>query len=114
MQEKNSLVNSYAGIVQFLSSKTITFTTTTYDNATISSYQVYHNGVLIGSSTANGMTIDFDKVGTLITFSMNNKTYCTLRFVVIDSYGTSGYLESQYEVIPYVKPNLVQTSSNVK
>lgn len=114
MQEKNSLVNSYAGIVQFLSSKTITFTTTTYDNATISSYQVYHNGVLIGSSTANGMTIDFDKVGTLITFPMNNKTYCTLRFVVIDSYGTSGYLESQYEVIPYVKPNLVQTSSSVK
>ena len=114
MQEKNSLVNSYAGIVQFLSSKTITFTTTTYENATISSYQVYHNGVLIGSSTANGMTIDFDKVGTLITFPMNNKTYCTLRFVVIDSYGTSGYLESQYEVIPYVKPNLVQTSSSVK
>ena len=114
MQEKNSLVNSYTGIVQFLSSKTITFTTTTYDNATISSYQVYHNGVLIGSSTANGMTIDFDKVGTLITFPMNNKTYCTLRFVVIDSYGTSGYLESQYEVIPYVKPNLVQTSSSVK
>lgn len=114
MQEKNSLVNSYAGIVQFLSSKTITFTTTTYENATISSYQVYHNGVLIGSSTANGMTIDFDKVGTLITFPMNNKTYCTLRFVVIDSYETSGYLESQYEVIPYVKPNLVQTSSSVK
>lgn len=114
MQEKNSLVNSYAGIVQFLSSKTVTFTTTTYDNATISSYQVYHNGVLIGSSTANGMTIDFDKVGTLITFPMNNNTYCTLRFVVIDSYGTSGYLESQYEVIPYVKPNLVQTSSSVK
>lgn len=114
MQEKNSLVNSYAGIVQFLSSKTITFTTTTYENATISSYQVYHNGVLIGSSTTNGMTIDFDKVGTLITFPMNNKTYCTLRFVVIDSYGTSGYLESQYEVIPYVKPNLVQTSSSVK
>ena len=114
MQETNSSLNSYSGIVQFLSSKTITFTTTTYDNATISSYQVYHNGVLIGSSTTNGMTIDFDKVGTLITFPMNNKTYCTLRFVVIDSYGTSGYLESQYEVIPYVKPNLVQTSSSVK
>lgn len=112
--EKNTQLNSYTGIVQFLSTKNITFDTSTYDDATISSYQVQHNGVLIGSSTSNGMTINFDNVGTLATFEMNGKTYATFKFIVIDSYGTSSSLEQQIEVIKYSKPNLVQTSSNVK
>lgn len=112
--EKNTQLNSYTGIVQFLSTKNITFDTSTYDDATISSYQVQHNGVLIGSSTSNGMTINFDNVGTLATFEMNGKTYATFKFIVIDSYGTSSSLEQQIEVIKYSKPNLVQTSSSVK
>lgn len=112
--EKNTQLNSYTGIVQFLSTKNVTFDTSTYDDATISSYQVQHNGVLIGSSTSNGMTINFDDVGTLATFEMNGKTYATFKFIVIDSYGTSSSLEQQIEVIKYSKPNLVQTSSNVK
>lgn len=112
--EKNSLLNSYTGIAQYLSNKSITFNASTYDNATISSYQVHHNGVLIGSSTSNGMTINFDEVGTLATFEMDGKTYCTLKFVIIDSYQTTGILEQQIEVTKYVKPNLVQTSSSVK
>lgn len=112
--EKNTQLNSYTGIVQFLSTKNVTFDTSTYDDATISSYQVQHNGVLIGSSTSNGMTINFDEVGTLATFEMNGKTYATFKFIVIDSYGTSSSLEQQIEVIKYSKPNLVQTSSNVK
>lgn len=114
LTEKNTLLNNYTGITQFLSLKNITFETTTYDDATISSYQVHHNGVLLGSNTANGMTLNFNDVGTLATFEMNGKTYCTLKFVVIDSYGTTGYLEKQFEVIKYVKPNLVKTSSSVK
>lgn len=112
--EKNTLLQNYTGIAQYLSVKNITFDTSTYDNAIISSYQVYHNGVLIGSSTSNGMTINFDEVGTLATFEMNGKTYCGLKFIVIDSFGISGSLEQQIEVTEYTKPNLVQTSSNVK
>lgn len=114
LAEKNTLLDNYTGIAQFLSLKNITFETTTYDDATISSYQVHHNGVLLGSNTANGMTLNFNDVGTLATFEMDGKTYCTLKFVVIDSYGTTGYLEKQFEVIKYVKPNLVKTSSSVK
>lgn len=113
-EEINSTLNRYDGIAQFLSVKNYTFHTETFDDATISSYQIHHNGVLIGSSEENGMTINFDTVGTLATFEMNGKTYCTLKFVVIDSFGVSGSKEVQVEVIKYVKPNLVQTSSNIK
>lgn len=113
-QEVNSSLNGYDGIVQFLSLKNFTFETTTYDNATISSYQVLHNGILIGSSTQNGMTVDFNEVGTLATFVMNDKIYCTLEFRVIDSYNTFGSIKQNFEVVQYVKPSLVQTSSNIK
>ena len=113
-EEINSSLNKYDGIAQFLSVKNYTFHTETFDDATISSYQIHHNGVLIGSSEENGMTINFDTVGTLATFEMNGKTYCTLKFVVIDSFGVSGVKEAQVEVTKYVKPNLVQTSSNIK
>lgn len=114
MQETNELLNNAGDIVQFLSVKNYTFDTTTFDDATISSYQVYHNGVLIGSSTENDLTIDYDKVGTLATFEMDNKIFAMLKFVVIDSYKTSGFIEVPYEVTPYVKPNLVKTSSSIK
>lgn len=113
-EEQNSLLNNAINIVQFLSIKKYTFETTTFDDATISSYQVYHNGVLIGSSTENDLTIDYDSVGTLATFEMDNKIFAMLKFVVIDSYKTSGVAEIPYEVTTYVKPNLVQTSSSIK
>lgn len=113
-EEINSSLNQYDGIAQFLSVKNYTFHTETFDDATISSYQIHHNGVLIGSSEENGMTINFDTFGTLATFEMNGTTYCTLKFVVIDSFGVSGSKEVQVEVIKYVKPNLVQTSSSIK
>ena len=113
MQETNELLNNASDIVQFLSIKNYTFDTTTFDDATISSYQVYHNGVLIGSSTENDLTIDYDKVATLATFEMDNKIFAMLRFVVIDSYKTSGVAEIPYEVTTYVKPNLIKTSSSI-
>ena len=112
--EKNALLNNTYQFVQYLSIKELEFEVTTYDDATISSYQVHHNGVLIGSNTSNKVTIDFNDVGTLATFEMDGKTWCTLKFVVIDSYGTMGSFEAPYEVIKYTKPNLVQTSSSVK
>lgn len=114
IQETNELLNNASDIVQFLSFKNYKFDTTTFDDATISSYQVYHNGVLIGSSTENDVTIDFDKVGTLATFEMENKIYAMLKFLVIDSYKTSSFVEVPYEVTTYVKPNLVKTSSSLK
>lgn len=114
IEEKNTLLENATQIVQHLSIKNFTFETITYDDATILSYQVYHNGVLIGSSTTNGMTIDFGNVSSLATFEMNGKLYCTLKFLVIDSFNTSSFVEIQYEVIQYTKPSLVKTSSSVK
>lgn len=114
IEEKNTLLENATQIVQYLSVKNFTFETITYDDATILSYQVYHNGVLIGSSTTNGMTIDFGNVSSLATFEMNGKLYCTLKFLVIDSFNTSSFIEIQYEVIQYTKPNLVKTSSSIK
>ena len=112
--EKNTLLNNAYQFVQYLSIKELEFEVTTYDDATISSYQVHHNGSLIGSNTSNKVTIDFNNVGTLSTFEMDGKTWCTLKFVVIDSYGTVGSSEVPYEVIKYTRPNLVQTSSSIK
>lgn len=114
IEEKNTLLENATQIVQNLSIKNFTFETITYDDATILSYQVYHNGVLIGSSTTNGMTIDFGNVSSLATFEMNGKLYCTLKFLVIDSFNTSSFVEIQYEVIQYTKPSLVKTSSSIK
>lgn len=114
IEEKNTLLENATQIVQQLSIKNFTFEMITYDDATILSYQVYHNGVLIGSSTTNGMTIDFGNVGSLATFEMNGKLYCTLKFLVIDSFNTSSFVEIQYEVIQYTKPSLVKTSSSIK
>lgn len=113
-EEKNTLLNGSNQIVQHLSRKQIEFEVTTYDDATISNCQVQHNGVLIGSSTTNVVTVDFNNVGTLATYEMDNKTWATLKFVVIDSFGTIGSVEMPFEVIKYVKPNLVKTSSSVK
>ena len=112
--EKNALLNGSPQIVQYLSMKEIEFEVTTYDDAAISSYQIHHNGVLIGSNTQNKLTLDFDNVGTLATFEMEGKTWCTLKFVVIDSFGTVGSSEMPFEVTKYTKPNLVKTSSSVK
>lgn len=112
--EKNTLLNNAYQFVQYLSIKELEFEVTTYDNATISSYQVHHNGVLIGSNTSNKVTINFNDVGTLATYEMDGKTWCTLKFVAIDSYGTMGSFEAPYEVIKYTRPNLVQTSSSIK
>ena len=114
IEEKNTLLENATQIVQHLSIKNFTFETITYDDATILSYQIYHNGVLIGSSTTNGMTIDFGNVSSLATFEMNGKLYCTLKFLVIDSFNTSSFVEIQYEVIQYTKPSLVKTSSSIK
>lgn len=113
-EEENALLNKALQIVQYLSIKEIEFEVTTYDDATISSCQVQHNGVLIGSSTTNVVTVDFSEVGTLATYEMDGKTWATLKFVVIDSFGTIGSVEMPFEVIKYTKPNLVQTSSSVK
>ena len=114
MSEKNPLLQTVYQLVQYLSVKKIEFEVTTYDDATISSYQVQHNGVLIGSSTTNVVTVDFSEVGTLATYEMEDKTWATLKFVVIDSFGAMGSIEIPFEVIKYTKPNLVQTSSSVK
>lgn len=112
--EKNPLLQTVYQLVQYLSVKKIEFEVTTYDDATISSYQVQHNGVLIGSSTTNVVTVDFSEVGTLATYEMDGNTWATLKFVVIDSFGAMGSIEIPFEVIKYTKPNLVQTSSSVK
>lgn len=113
-EEKNALLNKALQIVQYLSIKEIEFEVTTYDDATISSCQVQHNGVLIGSSTTNVVTVDFSEVGTLATYEMDGKTWATLKFMVIDSFGTIGSVEMPFEAIKYTKPNLVQTSSSIK
>lgn len=113
-EEENALLNRALQIVQYLSVKEIEFEVTTYDDATISSCQVQHNGVLIGSSTTNVVTVDFNNAGTLATYEMDGKTWATLKFVVIDSFGVIGSAEMPFEVIKYVKPNLVKTSSSIK
>lgn len=112
--ETKSSLTGYTSIAQFLSIKRFTITAEAFDGASISSYQVYYNNKLIGSSTTNIINVNFNDVGQLTTFKIGNDDYITLQFRVLDSMSTYGVKDENYKVDLYVKPNLVNTSSNIK
>lgn len=98
-------------IVQYLSKKKFTITATTYDDAKISSYSIYHNNVLIGTSTTNEITIDFSNVNELMTSGTN---YVGLTIAVIDDKGGYSTRIFNFPVIKYTKPTIESTSTTIK
>lgn len=100
-------------IVQYLSNKKFTVSAT-YDDAIISNCSIYHNNVLIGTSTTNEVVVDFSKVSELITTETNGTHYVGLTIAVTDS--KSGYSTRifNFPVIKYTRPSIEATSTTIK
>ena len=98
-------------IVQFLSKKKFTIDTTTYDNATVKNYSIYHNNVLIGTSTTNEVIVDFSNVNELVD---SGTGYVGLTVAITDNLG--GYITKMfnYPVIKYTRPTIEATSTTIK
>lgn len=114
VEEQNTTINSQGSIVQYLSKKRIVLDVSTYEEAKMVGSRVYQNGVLLTESTTTEVIIDFSNVENLLILKEGERKYCVLTFEVTDDFGSVGILKSQFEVIEYFKPNLIQTSSNIK
>lgn len=113
-EEQKTILGSYNKIAQFLSIKRFNFNYSTFDGATINNFQIYYANKLIGSSSSNGVVVDFSNVGQLSPFKINNVDYITLTYKIVDSMNASSTLDVNIPVDLYLKPNLVATSSAIK
>ena len=101
-------------IVQYLSQKQFTITALMYDSATLSNCSIYHNNVLIGTSSTNEITIDFSNVSELATTQSGGVDYVGLTIIVTDSLGGATTQLVNYKVIKYIKPSIEKTSTTMK
>lgn len=101
-------------IAQYLSIKDFTITTTTYDEATITNYSIYHDNVLIGTSSSNVIEVDFSNVSELRTVLYEGTYYVGLTVIVTDSKGGQGTTILNFPVIKYTRPTIEITSTNIK
>ena len=96
-------------IVQYLSNKKFTVTAV-YDDATITECSIYHNNVLIGTSTTNEITVNFSNVAELVTSGTNS---VGLNIAVKDS--KEGYSTRMFNfpIIKYTRPTIELTSTTI-
>ena len=114
ISEQNTAINSNETIVQLLSQKKFILDISTYEEAKIKQTNVYSNNMLLATSENNELFVDFSKVDNLSVITNGENKYCVLTFEAIDDMGGVGTNTNQFVVIEYFKPNLIQTSSNVK
>ena len=121
--EQNSLLTSVSGatIVNLLSIKRFVLSIQTFDSATITAdnIDVTEQGTLPLKSTisisGNTVTIDIDFNEQSLTPSSLTALKTKIMFFIMDSKGGVNITYTpEYDVIPYQKPNLIQTSSSVK
>lgn len=114
--ERNSNLSGVSGttFVANLSNKRFSVTYTTYDSATITSYKVYQNNSLIGSSSSNAVDVNYASVDMYYTGS-GSSARTPITVSITDSMGaTTTSSTTNYTVIPYIVPNIITTSSQVK
>lgn len=120
--ETNSVLTSIGvpndTFVPHLSIKKATANVTLYDNATLTKTRLI-NGTNVFESTASApavVTMDFTKNNLIYYYSdFQEKNMVDLYVEVTDSTGASAkYGYPNTWVTPYVKPNIIQTSSSVK
>ena len=126
--EKNTSLTPLAigqKIVQHLSNVDLKISVITYDSASLTECKVYHNGVLLGSSnsaTYNPNTqeyeitvsADFRNFGPLNIYNYNGYNVIDLVIETKDSLNGTNSETGMREVIPYTKPSIEKTSSNIK
>lgn len=98
-------------IVQYLSEKEVVINASTYDNATINNYSIYHNNVLIGTSANNIITINFSQVAELMDSGTGS---IALMVAVTDDLGGYSTKNFNFAVIKYTKPSIEFASTNIK
>ena len=118
LQELNTEVSN-AGvlgyhIVQYLSRKKFTVNAVYNDGASLSTFKIYHNNVLIGSSSTNEITIDFENVGTLKTVRPGDYLMVPLVFEIKDNQNGTATQTNAYRIVQYTPPSLEATSTNIK
>lgn len=102
-------------VVQYLSTKRFTMSTPTlYDDATIASYTVYHNGIQLGTSSTNKIDANFGLAGELVTTIINNVEYVPIQIVAVDSLNGTTTITKNYAIIKYTRPTIQKTSTNIK
>ena len=110
VQENNTTLTNLgvlnSELVYYLSNKTFTITATANDEATLTTYNVYNNNMLIGTSNTNTVTVNFANV------NLGNDGI--LKFEVVDSLQGKSFQEWQYPSIQYTKPALELTSTTIK
>lgn len=107
------IANDY--FVNNLSKKSFSIGGETFDNATISKY-IVHNGNNLTESNNTPVIIDFSNTPLYYEYSdYYKRNIAPFSVGIKDSFGLSAYAmyDNNY-VIPYVKPNLIPTASNVK
>lgn len=97
-------------IVQYLSNKMFTISAT-YDDATITECSIYHNNVLIGTSSTNEVNVNFGNVGELVTSGTNS---VGLTVAVTDNKGGYSTRIFDFDVIKYTRPIIEKTSTTIK
>jgi hypothetical protein len=121
-QETNSILSS-TGIpsdtfVPYLSIKKATIEATTYDNATITKTKLLNGSNTFESSTTTPEVVTMDFTKNELVYHYDNfqeKNMVDLSVELTDSMGgVSKYGYPNTWVVPYIKPNLITTSSNIK
>lgn len=97
-------------IVQYLSNKMFTISAT-YDDATITECSIYHNNVLIGTSSTNEVNVNFGNVGELVTSGTNS---IGLTVAITDNKGGYSTRIFNFDVIKYTRPIIEKTSTTIK
>ena len=116
--EKNTVLAGYSvpgtTFVPYLSKKEFNLSATPYDNAKITKYSV-HIGTKNYHNTTTPVTVDFSTEDLIWGYDENQNTISRIMFSATDDTNSRGTIAwASYPVIPYVKPNLIATSSSVK
>lgn len=118
--EKNSILTSYGvsgtTFVPYLSIKEFHISATPYDDATITGYKVNNSTKIYPEQATSPITIDLTQNELLWGYdSESNLPVCAWHIFAYDSEGSrGGILWRENTVIPYIKPNLIATASNIK
>lgn len=101
-------------IAQYLSNKTFTITPELFDSATLSNWSIYHNNVLIGTSTTSTIQINFANVSELQTTVSSGTHYVGFVVTIKDSKNGTNSKNFNFPVIKYTRPSIEMTSTSIK
>lgn len=113
--EKNTTLTS-AGVsddtfVRWLSNKEFAFDTTTYDDASVSKYEVYNVGILVGEGETSPVNVNFANINL---YGNEPNRLTAFEFYIKDSKNGVASLSNEYTFIPYFKPTFVNTETKVR